>query len=71
LSAKRTRNDPGLKPLSPGGEEDYTNRLTAGVAVLALALIAIDTNSVVTDTEYLAEHLKNADFFDAPRVGAE
>lgn len=29
--------------------------------------IAIDMNSVVTDSNGLAEHLKNADFFDAPK----
>jgi polyisoprenoid-binding protein YceI len=29
--------------------------------------IAIDMDSVVTDSPGLAEHLKNADFFDAPR----
>ena len=29
--------------------------------------IAIDMNSVATDSNGLAEHLKNADFFDAPK----
>ena len=29
--------------------------------------IAIDMNSVATDSDGLAEHLKNADFFDAPK----
>jgi polyisoprenoid-binding protein YceI len=29
--------------------------------------IAIDMNSVVTDSGSLAEHLKSADFFDAPK----
>jgi polyisoprenoid-binding protein YceI len=29
--------------------------------------IVIDMNSVATDSKYLAEHLKTADFFDAPK----
>jgi polyisoprenoid-binding protein YceI len=29
--------------------------------------IVIDMNSVATDSKYLAEHLKNADFFDVPK----
>jgi polyisoprenoid-binding protein YceI len=29
--------------------------------------ITIDMNSVVTDSKYLADHLKQADFFDAPK----
>jgi polyisoprenoid-binding protein YceI len=29
--------------------------------------IAMDMNSVATDSSYLAEHLKSADFFDAPK----